>query len=74
LLLATLKFFRFAKHLTQINKQAVLWVAKIELVSSEIAGDYGCTQKQRTPREQDCLSHGSLIDTSNLGGVRFRRA
>ena len=73
LLLATLKLLRFAKHLTQIIKQVLLWVPKIEWVRREIARDYGCTQKQRAPREQDCLSHVLLIDNPNLGGVRFRR-
>ena len=74
LLLATLKLLRFAKHLTQITKQVLLWVPKTEWVRREIARDYGCTQKQRGPREQDCLSHVLLIDNPNLGGVRFRRA
>jgi hypothetical protein len=73
LLLATLKLLRFAKHLTQIIKQVLLWVPKIEWVRREIARDYGCTQKQRAPREQDCLSHVLLIDNPNLGGVRFRQ-
>ena len=73
LLLATLKLLHFAKHLTQIIKQALLWVPKIEWVRREIARDYGCPQKQRAPREQDCLSHVLLIDKPNLGGVRFRR-
>ena len=73
MLLATLKLPRFAKHLTQITKQVLLWVPKIEWVRREIARDYGCTQKQRAPREQDCLSHVLLIDNPNLGGVRFRR-
>ena len=73
LLLATLKLLRFAKHLTQIIKQVLLWVPKIEWIRREIARDYGCTQKQRAPREQDCLSHVLLIDNPNLGGVRFRQ-
>jgi len=74
LLLATLKLLRFAKHLTQITKQVLLWVPKSEWVRCEIARDYGCTQKQPPPREQDCLSHILLVDNPNLGGVRFRRA
>src|SRR4030095_7919416 len=73
LLLATLKLLRFPKHLTQIINQVLLWVPKIEWVRHEIARDYGCTQKQRVPREQHCLSHVPLIDNATLGGVRFRR-
>ena len=57
LLLATLKLLRFAKHLTQVIKQVLLRVPKIEWVRREIARDYGCTQKHRARREQDCLSH-----------------
>ena len=74
LLLAALKLLRLAKHLTQITKQVLLWVPKTEWVGREIARDYGCTQKQPPPREQDCLSHILLVDNPNLGGVRFRRA
>jgi hypothetical protein len=44
----------------------LLWVPKIEWVRREIARDYGCTQKQRAPREQDCLSHVLLIDNPTL--------
>src|SRR6266487_1668806 len=73
LLLATLNLLRFAKHLTRIINQVLLWVPKIEWVRREIARDYGCTQKQRAPREQHYLSHVLLIDNANLGGVRFRR-
>src|SRR5258708_1147210 len=72
--LAPLELLRFAKHLTQITKQVLLWVPETEWVRREIARDYGCTQKQPAPREQDCLSHVLLIDNPNLGGVRFRRA
>jgi hypothetical protein len=51
----------------------LLWVPKTEWIRREIARDYGCTQKQRAPREQDCLSHVLLIDNPNPDGVRFRR-